>query len=82
MAILDVGLPDMRAKQVYDALVASRPDLNVLLCSGYSIEGEAREILRAGADDFLQKPFSYGELSKKMGELEKQYYGLNKSNQA
>jgi len=38
----------------------------VIVCSGYSIEGPAREIVDAGAQGFLQKPFSVIALSEKV----------------
>jgi len=44
----------------------ARPDLKVIVFSGYSIEGPARKILDAGAQDFIQKPFSLATLSEKL----------------
>jgi len=41
----------------------------VIVCSGYSIDGPARKILDAGAQDFIQKPFSLATLSEKLGEV-------------
>jgi CheY-like chemotaxis protein len=36
----------------------------VILSSGYSIEGEATKILEKGYDGFIQKPFRIVELSR------------------
>jgi len=41
----------------------------VLLSSGYSINGQAVEILRRGCDGFIQKPFGLTDLSHKIGEV-------------
>jgi two-component system, cell cycle sensor histidine kinase and response regulator CckA len=38
----------------------------VIVSSGYSINGPAHEVLDAGAQDFIQKPFSVAEISKKL----------------
>jgi len=38
----------------------------VLLSSGYSIDGEATEILQRGCDAFIQKPFRMNELAEKI----------------
>jgi DNA-binding response OmpR family regulator len=47
------------------------PGVRVLLSSGYSVEGQATEILDRGCDNFIQKPFTIRELSEKvMGVLE------------
>jgi len=43
--------------------------MKVLLSSGYSIEGRAREILERGCDGFIQKPFGMEELSQKIREI-------------
>jgi two-component system cell cycle sensor histidine kinase/response regulator CckA len=45
------------------------PNVRVLLSSGFSIDGEAAEILERGCDGFIQKPFTIKELSKKMREI-------------
>ncbi len=58
LAILDILLPDMDGKSVYPELIRARPDLEVIVTSGYSVEGPAQEILDAGARAFLPKPFS------------------------
>jgi DNA-binding NtrC family response regulator len=47
----------------------ARPNLKVLVCSGYSIDGPAQEILNAGAQDFIQKPFNMAKLSEKLKEV-------------
>ncbi len=66
LAILDVVLPDMGAIELYPLLMEARSDLKVIVCSGYSIDGPAREILDAGAQAFIQKPFSVTAISKKL----------------
>jgi CheY-like chemotaxis protein len=40
-----------------------------LLSSGYSIDGQAQEILGRGCDGFIQKPFSMQALSGKINEI-------------
>ena len=69
LAILDVFLPDMNGNKVYPLLKEFRPDLKVLVFSGYSLDGPAQEILDAGAHGFLQKPVSIEVLSEKLKEL-------------
>jgi DNA-binding response OmpR family regulator len=44
-------------------------NVKVLLLSGYSIEGEATEILERGCDGFMHKPFNLKELSQKIREI-------------
>jgi len=69
LAILDIALPDMAGKEVYHLIRESRPDLKVIICSGYDISGPAHEILEAGAQGFIQKPYSLAILSEKVKEV-------------
>ena len=69
LALLDIKLPDMRGDRVYPLIMEARPDLKVIVCTGYSVDGPAREILDAGAQDFIQKPFSITSLSEKVTEV-------------
>jgi PAS domain S-box-containing protein len=68
LALLDLKLPDMEAMNVYNELKKVRPEVKVIVYSGYSQEGPAQEILDAGADAFIQKPFSMEALSKTIEE--------------
>jgi CheY-like chemotaxis protein len=66
MVILDMIMPDMGGGEAYDKLKEINPDIRVLLSSGYSIEGEARQTLARGCNGFIQKPFSIKQLSEKI----------------
>ena len=68
LALLDIKLPDIRGDKVYPLIMEARPNLKVIVCSGYSID-TARGILDAGAQDFIQKPFSVKEISQKLREI-------------
>lgn len=70
-AVLDMVLPDLDIKDLFHSLREIRPGLKVLLMSGYSIEGPAQELLDAGAEAFLQKPFAIEALLEKLRELER-----------
>ena len=69
LALLDIKLPDMEGSKVYPLIMEARPDLKVIVCSGYSIHGPAQAILDAGAEGFIQKPFSMAPFSEKLKEV-------------
>ena len=69
LAIMDICLPDMMGGALYPIIAKACPKMKVLISSGYSLEGPARKILDAGAQGFLQKPYSFSALSKKLEEL-------------
>jgi PAS domain S-box-containing protein len=62
-ALLDIILPDMNGNQIYPLLMKARPDLKVIVCTGFAQDGPAEEILKAGANSFIQKPFNTSTLS-------------------
>jgi len=68
MVLLDVIMPGMGGGETYDRMKEINPDIKVLLSSGYSIDGQATEILRRGCDGFIQKPFNTKELSQRVRE--------------
>jgi two-component system KDP operon response regulator KdpE len=61
LIILDLGLPDMDGVQVIKAL-RQWTALPIIILSARSAEHSKIEALDAGADDYLIKPFSLGEL--------------------
>ena len=63
MVILDMIMPDMGGGETYDRMKEVNPNVKVLLSSGYSIEGQASDILARGCNGFIQKPFSVKQLS-------------------
>ena len=69
LALLDIKLPDIDGRNLYPLIMKARLNLKVIVFSGYSIDGPAREILDAGAQDFIQKPFSFTTLSEKLKEV-------------
>jgi CheY-like chemotaxis protein len=47
-------------------LPENRREKKVLLSSGYSIEGKARELIEKGCNGFLQKPFRMEDLAREV----------------
>jgi CheY-like chemotaxis protein len=43
--------------------------MKVIVCSGYSLDLGAKEILAAGAQGFLQKPFAFKTITAKLKEV-------------
>jgi PAS domain S-box-containing protein len=66
LVIMDMIMPGMGGGETFDHLKEINPDIKVLLSSGYSINGQASEILKRGCDGFIQKPFNINQLSEKI----------------
>ena len=69
MIILDMIMPDIGGGETYDRMKEMNPDIKVLLSSGYSIDGQAEEILQRGCNGFIQKPFNMKQLSRRIREI-------------
>ena len=69
LIILDMIMPNMSGGETYDGLREQNSDVKVLLSSGYSIDGQATEILNRGCNGFIQKPFTVTALSGKLREI-------------
>ena len=61
LLILDLGLPDMDGVDVIKA-IRGWSELPIIILSARSNEQQKIEALDAGADDYLTKPFGFGEL--------------------
>ncbi len=68
LVILDLGLPDGDGEQFVRELRAWS-HVPVLILSARSIESDKIDVLDAGADDYLTKPFSVGELLARVRAL-------------
>jgi PAS domain S-box-containing protein len=69
LVILDLTMPDLSGAETYDAIREVAPELKVLLASGFTVEGQAQELLARGCNDFIQKPFDVATLSAKLRTL-------------
>ncbi len=69
LVILDLIMPGMDGGKTFDSIRAVRPSLPVMLSSGYSLNGQATEIMSRGCNGFIQKPFTIIDLSQKIREI-------------
>ncbi len=67
--VLDMIMPDMAGPVVFERLRALRPDLKILISSGYAPDEKARQMLEKGGCSFIQKPFRLDELSERLSAL-------------
>jgi len=66
LVILDLIMPEMNGSETFGKLRSIKPDIKVLLSSGYSLNGQADELIQRGCNGFIQKPFNLVELSRKL----------------
>lgn len=64
LVILDMIMPDMSGEEVFAALKARRPDLRILISSGYAESELTRLPTGQNVAGFIQKPFSLQRLAQ------------------
>lgn len=69
LALIDYVLPDGDGLDLLKAIRAVRPELSVIIMTGYSTEAVIIKALRAGATDYIKKPVSIKYLSEKISGI-------------
>jgi len=67
--ILDIIMPEMDGKQVYEKVKSIDSEARVLITSGYSKSKIKEELLAKGVDGFLPKPFDIKDLLKQLENI-------------
>ena len=57
VVLLDLGLPDRDGLQVRTEMLQARPDTRIIVITAHGSINRAVEAMRAGAHEFLVKPF-------------------------
>ena len=69
LVILDLSMPGMGGHKCLTHLKKIDSGVKVLIASGYSAAGQAKEAIRAGAAGFIPKPYRLTDLVAKVREM-------------
>jgi len=69
LAILDVVMPELGGRAVYDRIRKTWPDVRVLFASGYSANAVHTNFVLEEGLSLIQKPYAGNELLRKVREL-------------
>ena len=64
LVLLDLNLPDISGGQVLKRIKEINQDIAIIIITAYGGEQVAIDLMKAGAMDFLSKPFEFGVLLK------------------
>jgi DNA-binding response OmpR family regulator len=69
LVLSDMGLPRLGGWEAFQEMKKIDPQVNTIMASGYLDPNLKAEMLRAGAKDFVQKPYVMHEVLQKIREL-------------
>ncbi len=64
LVITDHIMPDLTGTELSKELLAIRPGLPIIICTGYSEQVDEEKISPLGIKGFMQKPFTVSEISQ------------------
>jgi len=69
LLVTDMTMPGMNGKELARKVMAIRPDLPVLLCTGYSSLIDSEEAARIGIKDYIEKPVAMSILASRIKKV-------------
>ncbi len=82
LVILDLMLPDINGFTVCEEIRQSHPVVPIIMLTARSQETDKIRGLEAGADDYVTKPFSVGELIARIGAIFRRLHRSGGSDEA
>lgn len=69
MVITDMRMPKMSGLELLQTIKDRKPELPVVVISGYSVEESDSDIVKTKADGFLNKPFMMSDIEQLLSNL-------------
>ena len=57
LVLLDLGMPGMGGHRCLETMLGIRPDLKVIIASGYADDRQIQDVMNSGASEFVRKPY-------------------------
>jgi YesN/AraC family two-component response regulator len=64
LVLTDMTMPNMTGIQLAEKLISIRPDIPIILCTGYSERIGEKKVKAMGVNGFLLKPVDKSEMAK------------------
>ena len=69
IVLTDMGLPEMTGMDVFKKIKQINPSVKTIFASGFFEPEIKTELIKEGAEEFIQKPYSQDEVLRKLREL-------------
>ena len=69
LVITDMTMPNMTGIQLSQKLLEIRPDIPIIICTGFSTKVDGEKATAAGIRGYVMKPVVMNEVAKKIREV-------------
>jgi len=69
LVVSDISMPVLNGERLAEEILNMRPDMPVVLCSGYAPHTDKNELLNMGIKEFIPKPIDSSKLLQIVDEL-------------
>ena len=69
LVITDIGMPGMGGHKALKELLKINPAVKIIIASGYSINGQVKKSMKAGARGYVGKPYQLADLLNTVREV-------------
>ena len=67
--VMDLGMPGIGGHKCLQELLKINPEVKVVIASGYSINGQVKKSMDAGASGYVGKPYQLADLLNTVREV-------------
>jgi PAS domain S-box-containing protein len=75
LVISDRGMPNMTGDQLARELISIRPEISVIICTGFCDENDENRSMDLGVRGFLKKPVAVGDLAEMVRKVLDEFAG-------
>ncbi len=75
LVISDKGMPNMTGDQLARELISIRPEIPVIICTGFYDENDEKRSMDLGVKGFLKKPVATGDLAEMVRKVLDEFAG-------
>ena len=69
LVFLDIVMPVMDGNSAIETILASDPDMKIVVVSSVGTQAQVKRAVEAGIKDFIQKPFNTDQIAKTVKTL-------------
>jgi len=77
IVITDMMMPEVDGMQLLEHVKKNHPRIDVIVVTGYTGTFSYMDVIRAGASDFITKPFNFDELEAKINRIIREHHLIN-----